>query len=505
MQYANVIINHKAGFEPLTYSIPPSILPYLERGSVVMIPFGNQIVHGVVTDFVRHVSHTLAPKLKPMTAVIYPYNAIDGAKIDAARWLSEGWGLSQGQTLFDNLPEFGKKRQSIGTQTVKGASKYKVIQYQIGLKNRANWYYRIFMRLLRSQNSGLIVTSSHSYSEKLFDSLTRLGCRCRLYPQNPTPKTRRDFWLGTRQTTDSTLYIGTRGALVSDFTTLGIVIIDEPWLPGHKDDNSPKMWSIFTANALAKAKNIPLLLVSSLLWPENRLLPISRTHRQSVDLGDISLTPKRSLTEQITHWKAETDGLSRIIIVHESTFEKLWCGQCQKTVTHGVVCPNCGSTPVILPRISVESTRSYLQDTSVPVIPMAAYLGVTADAILVLNFDANLSITDWRTSMYLGTIIRHYQESAKQTFLATAYPDIWTKLIAQLGHRFDEDELQSRYRHGLPPASLLIRLTAPQSEILEKLIRVQPSSFKKIGPIRHSPAGYQLTIVLEPQAKIPTN
>ena len=71
MQYANVIVDHKAGYEPLTYSIPPALLAHLAIGSVVLVPIGPQKVHGVISGFIRRLDDDLSHKLKSIISVVY--------------------------------------------------------------------------------------------------------------------------------------------------------------------------------------------------------------------------------------------------------------------------------------------------------------------------------------------------------------------------------------------------------------------------------------------------
>lgn len=504
MQYANTIINHKAGFQALTYSIPPTLLPYLERGSVVLVPFGKQTVHGVIDQFIGHISPELTTKLKPIQSIVYSGTAIDGAKLDATRWLCQEWGLSRGQTLFRLLPQMPKRRQTIAMPSTRDQSHYEVHEYQVGLADRINWYKRIYARLKRSQKSGWVIVSSHVEAQNLTKGLKLVGCHCILYPDQPTPKQRRIFWLQSGREPRPTLYIGTRGMLVIALSHISLIIVDEPWLPGHKDDASPKLWSVFNANALARACNIPLLLVSSLLWPENCLLPVKRTHRQIARLGSIRLTPKRGLAEQLTHWLTESEGLNRAIVIHQTHHETMWCGRCQKIVVSGQNCPDCGTVTIILPKIGVETITTALGKVQVPVVPIESYASLqSTDCVLAMNFDAYLTLTDWRVGLYLGTVLRHFQEKSTQTHFVTSHPDTWTRLLNQLSTNFYDYQLAIRQSANLPPYSLLVRITADQKDVLIKFLPLELPNLIQVGSIHRLAESYALTILMKPHAKLP--
>lgn len=505
MQYANIIINHKAGFHPLTYKIPPAILPHLARGSVVLVPFGTQTVHGVVDQFVRRVDSAIAPKLKPIMSIVYSGYAVDMAKLDGTKLLCNQWGLSQGQTLFRLLPDFPKRSaKTTLPDFISQQSTYQVNEYAIPVSRRLDFILEIFARLRQNNQSLLILCPNQATIHFYLRTHTKVDSPIIIYPENATPKERRDFWLKTMTNLTPTIYIGTRGGLIASSRNLGAIIIDEPWLPGHKDDSSPKLWSVFNANALAKAQKIPLLLVSSLLWPENHLLPIKKTHRQITEFGTIRLAPKRQVSEQLTHWLAETEGLDRAIVVHQTSHETLWCSHCQKISLDPELCQSCHFVPIILPRISVESVKEQLNNIPIEVIPVESLLTlVPKTAVLALNFDAYLSITDWRASLYLGTLLRHFQEKSTETHLATAHPDVWTRLLDKLNTDFVGSELLARQSAHLPPTSLLIRLTANQSEILTKLLPIQLADVLLVGKVHRSADQYAITILLKPNAKLP--
>lgn len=505
MQYANVIIDHRAGFEPLTYAIPAELLAHVGVGSVVVVPFGHQTVHGVVDSFIRRVDNNLASKLKPVTSVVYPQNCVEACRLEAAHYLHKTWGLSLGHMLFKLLPELPKRSQTTPSVTPSGASTYQLAEYQIPINRRVEWYKKVFGRLKKQQKSLLVICSNALSAQVLGEKLQAAGIQTAIYPENITPKERREFWLASFSPSKPTVFIGTRGALVTSLHSCGAVAIDEPWLPGHKDDASPKLWSIFIANALCRAHKIPLLTVSSLLWPETRLLQVKKSHRVEADRGEIRLTPRRALAEQLDHWLAETEGLTnRTIVVHESKYETIWCSTCKKVSTDAHTCPTCGSTPTILPRIDESAVHEALgNETANVVTTEQSWLAEPTQAILAINFDTYLAITDFRASLYLGTLLFHLNEQSPSVFLGTNHPDTWTHLIEKLTDDYVTQELNTRQAHSLPPYALLIRLTAPQTDILEKLLPITLDDVINVGKVHRAGDHVALTILLKPQSKIP--
>lgn len=503
MQYASVIIDHRAGFEPLTYSIPAKLLAHLDRGSVVLVPFGPTKVHGVIDRFLRIVPAELRPKLKPITSIVYPGASVESSRIEAAHTLRSEYGASLGQTLFRLLPELPLRQQKESPSHKTVASDYQIFEYQLPLNTRVEWYTQLANRVAKTGQKSIVIVPNSAAAEGLFTTLCN-RCKVTLYPKTPTPKLRRGFWLGTTKQAESNLVIGTRGVLVSSLSNVGSIVIDEPWLPGHKEDTSPKLWTIQIAQALCQAQNIPLITVSSLLWPETRLFGITHSKpAQTLINNRVEIIPKRPLAEQVAHWLAQTQNIAhRAIVIHETKQDTLWCSQCKKTVSSATTCRTCQTEPILLPQITCQSVREQVSDREVEIIASEQVWYRQFNALLAINFDAYLTITDFRAKWYILTLFGHLLEQSRSVSIATSQPDVWTRLTQPDSQNF-ERELAIRHQHRLPPYSLLVRLTANQKDVLTKLLPLNLPSLIQVGPIHQHFDHYVLTILLKPHTTVP--
>src|SRR6266540_3972965 len=239
MQYANIIVNHKAGYAPLTYSIPPSILAHLKPGSIVRVPLGKSDVHGVVVSFTRRVETRLAHKIKLIKTLVYGGAFVAPYLLAAVSDLHHKYALSYSDLLFSLLPPLPQKKYIVPEATPKLGSGFKSYDYTIDVLQRVDLYKKIAKSLAHSNQSLLIVCPNQAAVESLFQSFNDV--RCIRYPDTPTPKQTRDYYFLAQTNQEPAIFIGTRGALLTPLHTFGAIALEEPWLSGHKEEQSPRM------------------------------------------------------------------------------------------------------------------------------------------------------------------------------------------------------------------------------------------------------------------------
>ncbi|HEY1074580.1 MAG TPA: hypothetical protein VGE59_02665 [Patescibacteria group bacterium] len=503
MQYAQIIADHKAGYEPFTYQIPTPLLAHLAKGSVVLVPVGRETVHGVVVDFIRRVDDTLAPKLKPIESVVYPGAFIPGYLIDAVYELKQKYGYGLSATLFCFLPEFPKRKQSEIISSGKPGRGYKVHESIIDLPRRADVYRNLAKRVAQSGQSLLIITSSHNATEALCD---KLKVPFTLFPADPSAKSRREYFLHALSA-EPTIFIGTRGAIATPLNRIGAVVIDEPWLPGHKEDSSPKMWSALAMQAVCKMRGIPLYLISSVAWPESQLLHARQSVIQTSTPGELTIVPKRPLTEIVTQFLADHDDAhaTLAVFVHETHRPVYWCATCERAWPESGTCQKCRKETIMLPPITCDTLHKLLiphvPDAHITVLPAEALAQYrTFTAALVINFDVYLSITDFRAPSYLRTLITLLRAQAKHVQLVTAHPDTWTPLTQP----FDFDaQLVERQTHNLPPFSWAVTLSGKQKPTLEKLDLNEAPDILKASKIHKRRDEYCISLLVKTTGHLP--
>ncbi len=507
MQYANIIVNHKAGYEPFTYSLPPELLGHLAVGSVVMVPVGKSQVHGVIDQFVRHSEPKVVNKLKPIKSIVYEGSFVAPYLLTAAQALHEQYGWGVQEILFKLLPDFPKRSQTYIASSSIVTSTFHSQEYCLSVSERPQLYRRLAQSLLSHGTSLLVVCASQSAAQALAAILTDLPIT--LYPETVTPKSQRDYYLQAATATGR-IFIGTRGALITPLHHVGAVIIDEPWLPGQKEERAPRLWSGQLALALCQARGIPLYLLSSLPWPESRSLTHKSPKLIKSTYGSVHLTPRRSLSENLVEFLADHDGAKKqlAIFIKPSTQTVYWCKQCkQSTVIHGL-CAICGREPIVLPILSKDTITAELSH-----LPHEANVHVFAseeliqfqhfDAALVLNFDVYLAVVDFRATTYLVTLLYLIGAQAKTTVFVTNHHDEWTHLTHKDVHYFLGDELTQRKMRQLPPFGKAIELTAASEDVLKSLDAPSKPGVLQTSPIRHHKHEYRIALLSSLSFKLP--
>jgi primosomal protein N' len=512
MQYANIIVDHKAGGKPLTYEIPPGILAHLAIGSVVLVPLGGIKVHGVITQFIRNLPTDVASKLKPIDKVIYANEFVPPELLQAVTMLQLQYGYKLSDLLYLLLPTLPKRPQpplTLPPSTHKG---YKSFEYCVPVSKRCALYAKLAQKALANKQSILIITATDSAASALAQRLSEHNLPTTLYPSPHTAKRLRAYYLKALATsTPPSVYIGTRGALLTPLLPISGVIIDEPWLPGHKEERMPKLWSGVLASFLCKAYAKPLFFVSSLGWPETQLFLQPKRSKSTVPSTPVNLVPKRRLSEQVSHFLSDytTADAKLVVIIRENPRDTYWCAQCQKIQPGPAQCPKCRAPIIVFPALNKTEVIRHIPSeytTRVSVLSSQDILQYqTYTAILVLGFDVFLSIIDYRASAYLLTLLSIIRSQAANMLFATANPDPWTALLNKPLDTFYTQELPERKNRLLPPFGLPVQFTAQKMNLLENFIKDNTTSplVLRLGTPQSYNDGYKLTLLLKPNASIP--
>ena len=84
--FAEVSINLSQIERTYHYSIPPDLQGQIQPGSLVVVPFGKQIVQGVVLALPEQ---SEVPDVKPIIELLAPDTMIIEQQISLAQWLSQ--------------------------------------------------------------------------------------------------------------------------------------------------------------------------------------------------------------------------------------------------------------------------------------------------------------------------------------------------------------------------------------------------------------------------------
>ncbi|GAC1466387.1 MAG: primosomal protein N' [Chloroflexota bacterium] len=84
-----------------TYSVPPELMAALQAGSLVLVPFAQRTLQGIVYSLGES---TDLPRVRPITAVLDPEPVVTGHQIALSRWIHEYYAAPIADVLGAMLP-----------------------------------------------------------------------------------------------------------------------------------------------------------------------------------------------------------------------------------------------------------------------------------------------------------------------------------------------------------------------------------------------------------------
>ena len=144
--YAEICVNVPTGIygDTFTYSIPAEI--NLERGHLVVVPFGNRLVHGMV---MKLANESTAPYTKHVAGLVKPEPLLDAWQLDLAIWVNEYYNAPLFDAIAPMLPP--------------------------GLRSRTQKMIRLIPNPLHSQNLK-ILDAKLPYKKNGFYVYSSMGC-----------------------------------------------------------------------------------------------------------------------------------------------------------------------------------------------------------------------------------------------------------------------------------------------------------------------------------------
>lgn len=263
MQIAKVAPKVKTlGTGIFDYAIPPEILPEIQTGVLVEVPFGNRIVEGIVIEIRR--TSTIS-KLKSIKRIIDPIPVIDDGHLMLAKWMADYYLSSLGQTLFENIvpPAIRtiKKQIDINIASKKNQSidvkKNRSFLILADFSHRLNFYLKAIAKTLKSGQSVLILVPDLT----LISYFTQVVKNPIILHSGLTKTQRWTAWDKARNQSSS-IIIGSTSALFAPVNNLGLIIIDQVDDETYKNDRSPRFLAQTVAEKLVKISNADLILGS---------------------------------------------------------------------------------------------------------------------------------------------------------------------------------------------------------------------------------------------------
>jgi primosomal protein N' (replication factor Y) len=140
MTYARVAVNVPALSGEFDYSLPSEVAAQIQVGSLVVVPFGNQTVQGVVTQILEQPS---VAQTKPISALLDARPVLTIAQIELAKWMS-GYFLQPLAAFIGLMLPAGLSQQA--------DTQYSVVSKQLSLGDEGEVQKRL-LRLLQERGS----------------------------------------------------------------------------------------------------------------------------------------------------------------------------------------------------------------------------------------------------------------------------------------------------------------------------------------------------------------
>jgi len=275
MQIAQIVPKVRTGKEEIfDYSIPPELLPGIQPGILVEIPFHGRKLEGIVINLKKssHISH-----LKSLISIIDYQPVVDEIHIKLAQWMANYYLAPLGHTLFENIVPPAKrtiKKLRVNTTFCAPAkkveknhylnhkkysrSKYKKYLIAADFPARLRFYLQAIQKTLVQNKSIIILIPDLS----LVPFFTRYIKGPYTILHSGLSKTQRWIEWDKIRNGRVNIIIGSNSALFAPVKSLGLIIIDQEENETYKNGRSPRFHGLTVAEELSKLTAANLVLGS---------------------------------------------------------------------------------------------------------------------------------------------------------------------------------------------------------------------------------------------------
>ena len=268
MQIAQIVPKVRTRDEGIfDYAIPPTILPQIKIGVLVKVPFHGRKIEGIIIDLKR--SSTIL-KLSNIISVIDSAPVVDKIHVDLARWMSEYYLTSLGQTLFENIvpPAIRTIKKHISYQRPSIIyARAKIVDGSDVSKNlviadfnaRLEFYLKEITKTISQHKNVIILVPDLSLIRYFTGHLKRP------YAILHAGLTRTERWTTWNNIREGKvkIVIGSQSALFAPVSNLGLVILDQEENETYKSDRSPRYNTLDVAEVLCELASAKLIVGST--------------------------------------------------------------------------------------------------------------------------------------------------------------------------------------------------------------------------------------------------
>lgn len=487
MQYAEIIVNHPGGYKPWTYSIPPEMLADIAVGSIVNVPVFKATSSGVVVAFRRHIPSDVSA-VKPIAKIIYKGEFVDSRIVKLATDLAAKRGMAVGPVLFKFLPPESKRPQAFIKPT-EATINLPISRPNILLgpaNSRVGKYKQLVDHSLKQDKSVIICTSSIPSSVALAQALSEFSPI--VFDSSNGARQERILY-HKLLTEPKNVIIGTRSVLNLPMTHVGQIIIDEPFLPGQKDDQNGKFWSYEIGFGINHIFATPLTFGSTVpLIDDMRFLQLETKTLES-SVTELSFVEQARLTDQLADILSRYDkGQTIAVVVKEQKQSGTWCKKCSRfDLGNKPNCSVCRNSVIQLPQVTIDTLRKSLNPNGQVTFIRTEEIPNFAqhDVVIGVSFDAYNYINDYRGDWFRLLMYQSLQNMARTNCVIISRDTEKIANIFTLASRENiENELISRRNENLSPYRQLVKITVRTPYAWKKLKTEIPAPAIIIGTYR---------------------
>jgi len=262
MQYAQIIPNTKTDIKnySFTYKIPPELLPDIQPGCLVQIPFANRKILGLIIEIRKHRPRTVFnKKIKTIEKILTKTQQLTDRQIKLAFWLSKYYFTPLSDIIFTILPMPLLKKTSQIWQKIDNPN---LTKQDLIFSSRFHHYQKLIRQTLKLTKQTIILFPQVELAEKFFYYFAKIFPKQVILYHSKLSKGEKWRNYQTILNQDAKIIIGSQSAIFSPAKNLGQIIIDSADSPNYKQDRTPKYDARKVAQMVSQIQGAEIIFVS---------------------------------------------------------------------------------------------------------------------------------------------------------------------------------------------------------------------------------------------------
>lgn len=345
MQYAQILVNIKSDTldKKYSYLIPPKLLAHIGIGSLIKVPFGNQIKQGLVSNISRTVPKKIKYKLKSIKSLVFNFPIINNYQMALANKISHYYLANLAQVIFFIIPKLSSRTLKNKTLIIPKINLrssnfqdniYSIIDYK---QNRIKHYTKLITKALQNKKSVILLFADFAANLPEIKLLARKFKNLIVfYPDEPISK-KANQYLYLNQ--NPTLLIGTRNTIFTSIFNLGLIIIDEPFRYGFKEEQITHHHILQTAKIISQLTGCKIVIGDNVFNIEidyQKNIKTLVTNHNIINNLAVRIINNSQNQNSIIGYQIE-----QLIIAKLTENKKIIIIAGQNTAASGIICAEC--------------------------------------------------------------------------------------------------------------------------------------------------------------------